>query len=115
MQNCYVVRSEATIPAHLQDRTPHRFSDTRISYRIERPKVLDIDGRVMEASAVEFRTAITPGQLAILCEPTELWTDELSEAERFRSVYDPEIQRGEKDKGAKKIPVLNEKNIESMI
>ncbi len=115
MQNCYVVSSEAAIPAHLKDRTPYRFSDTRISYRIDRQKALDTDGRVMEAGAVEFRAAITPGQLAVLCEPTELWADELSEAERFRSVYDPEIQRGEKDKGTKRVPVLNEKNIESMI
>jgi hypothetical protein len=115
MHNCYVIATEAAMPAHLQDRAPCRFPDTRISYRVDRHKALDSDGRVVEAGAVEFRAGITPGQLAVLCEPTELWAEELSEAERFRSVYDSEIQRGEKGKGSKRVPVLNEKNIQSMI
>jgi hypothetical protein len=114
-QDCFVVSTKANIPGHLQDRHPMRFPDTRISYRIDRDVALDADGRVQVPGSVEFRAVITPGVLSSVCEPNELWSRELSDAERFRTVYDPEIQRGEKDmKGGGKKPILNEANIQSM-
>jgi hypothetical protein len=51
-----------------------------------------------------------------VCDPNELWSPDLDQAERFRCVYDPEIQRGQKEsKSGKLTPALNKDNIDSMI
>jgi len=68
------------------------------------------------AGAIEFQTQITPGQLTDICDPFEIYTPDLTQTTRFRSVYDPEIQRGEKEvKGGHRVPYLNDSNIESMV
>ena len=114
--NCYVIDSKANSPVHLKDRRGEVFEDTSILFRFPEDECLDPDGRVKMPGAVEFRTSIGPSALAIVCDPTEMWREDLHEAERFRAVYDPQIQRGEKEaKGGKPTPILKEENIKSMI
>jgi hypothetical protein len=115
-QDCYIVTSESQIPLHLRDRRPEVFPNTSIAFRQPESETLDDDGRVEVPNAIEMRTFITPGALAALCEPNELWTPELAEVTRFRAVYDPQIQRGEKEtKSGVKTPILKEDNVASMM
>jgi hypothetical protein len=112
---CYVVATENEIPIHLKDRSPFVLKDTEIALRFPRGEVFGSGGRVKMVGAIEFQTKITPGTLSNICDPNELYTQEMEDTHRFRCVYDPELQRGLKEtpKGPKED--LREKQIESMM
>ncbi len=115
-QDCYIVDSATEIPLHLQGRRPEIFPNTSIAFRQPEHETLGEGGRVEMPNAIEMRTFITPGSLSALCEPSELWAPELAEVTRFRTVYDPQIQRGEKaTKSGTKTPILKEENVASMM
>jgi len=114
--SCYIIQSEDNLPSHLRDRNPFRLAKVDVLFRRPRAEAIASDGRVLMAGAIEFQTQITPGQLTDICDPFEIYKPDLIQTTRFRSVYDPEIQRGEKEiKGGQKVPYLNDSNIESMV
>lgn len=115
-QDCFVVENESKIPVHLNERRSEVFQNTSIAFRHPELETLGQDGRIEKPNGVEMRTFITPGMLDFFCEPNEMWAPGLAEVNRFRSVYDPEIQRGQKEtKGGSKTPILKEDNVASMI
>ncbi len=65
--------------------------------------------------AVEFQASITPGMLADYCDPDELYNPSLPMTHRFRSVYDPEIQRGVKEGKAGPKESLHQSQVDSMM
>lgn len=112
----YVVESEDQLPRHLKDRSPYRKGRTDMMLRAKRDEAIAEDGRVLMAGAIEFQTQITPNQLADVCDPAELYNRDLIQTSRFRSVYDPEIQRGEKEgRGGTRVEFLKEKQVEEMM
>lgn len=117
MSKCsYVVETVEDIPKHLNDFKPEILKNTQAMPRRPETELLEADGRVKIPGSFEFRTSVRPGFLLDVCDPEELYKPELCDTTRFRTVYDPRIQRGVKEsKGGKIIPVLNEKNIESML
>ena len=115
---CYFATATESMPVHLRGRSPYRLSNVTVLFRVPRDQCLGEGGRLRMASAVEFQTQITPGQLADVCDPNENYEPGRSfQATRFRCVYDPDIQRGEKETkgGRHKKPILVEKNIEGMM
>ncbi|MDI6773337.1 MAG: DNA sulfur modification protein DndB [bacterium] len=111
----YVVETEDQIPPHLRDRAPLTFANTEAVFRFDEKDLLDENGRVRMAGALEFQTQITPGFLTDLCDPEEIYKPEMRLTHRVRCVYDPEIQRGikETERGAKEF--LRPGQIESMM
>ena len=79
-------------------------------------EICDADGRIKFAGVIEFQASITPGQLTDYCDPDELHNPSLRTTHRFRSVYDPEIQRGVKEtKSAGPKESLRESQVVSMM
>lgn len=116
-KTAYIVADADAIPIHLRGRSPYRLSNVAALFREPRSKCLGPDGRLLMASAIEFQTQITPGQLADVCDPVETYEPGRSpQTTRFRCVCDPEIQRGEKEaKGGRRQQILVEKNVEGMM
>ena len=112
----YIVDFEEQIPVHLRNRAPFKLPNTEMILRMPRDQVADkADNHVLMAGAIEFQTQITPGILTDVCDPNENYDPTLRTTHRFRSVYDPEIQRGIKeDKGSAK-EFLRHPEIESMM
>lgn len=111
----YFVQSADQIPLHLKDRVPFTLSNTEAIFRWPETDVVGPDGRVLMVGAIEFQTQITPGMLTDLCDPEELYKPEMRDTHRFRSVYDPEIQRGVKETGGGPREFLRPSQIESMM
>lgn len=111
----FVVDSGSNIPLHLHDRAPFVLPNTEAIFRNPEKNVLEEDGKVLMAGAIEFQTQITPGRLTDVCDPDELYRPELRATHRFRSVYDPEIQRGIKETGGGPKEFLRPSQIEAMV
>ena len=113
----YIVDDEDKLPLHLKHRTPS-FALQNVTIVFKQP-VEQIcpagDGKVQMAGAVEFQASITPGLLADYCDPGEIYSSALRATHRFRSVYDPEIQRGVKESKGEQKEFLREAQIESMM
>jgi hypothetical protein len=113
----YIVDDTDKLPVHLKHRSPS-FSLTNVSAVFKRPleEIVDPDGRVKYSGVIEFQGSIAPGQLTDYCDPDELYNAALRTTHRFRSVYDPEIQRGVKEtKSAGPKESLREAQVESMM
>lgn len=110
----YIVETPDDLPLHLRDRAPFTLMNTEIIFRLPSAKVVGESDDVLMAGAIEFQTQITPGLLTDLCDPDELFSPEMHSTHRFRSVYDPNIQRGIKEtkKGPKEF--LRQAQIEDM-
>ena len=67
------------------------------------------------AGAIEFMSQVTPDLLEAYCDPDELYNPTNCTTSRFRTVYDPEIQRGAKDTKTGPKEFLREAQIESMM
>lgn len=111
----YFVQSADQIPLHLKDRAPFALSNTEAIFRWPEKEVVGPDARVLMAGAIELQTQITPGMLTDLCDPEELYKPEMRDTYRFRSVYDPEIQRGVKETSSGLREFLRPSQIESMM
>lgn len=111
----YFIQTTDQLPLHLKDRVPFILANTEALLRKPEGEVVGPDGRVLMAGAVEFQTQITPGILTDLCDPDEIFTAELTMTHRFRSVYDPAIQRGIKDTSSGPKEFLRPSQIESMM
>ena len=66
------------------------------------------------AGAIEFQTQITPSLLTDLCDPDEIFNPDMQSTHRFRSVYDPNIQRVIKDTKSGPREFLRKSQIEEM-
>jgi len=113
----YIVDDADKLPLHLRHRSAS-FTIDNISPVYKRPleQICDPDGRVKFAGVVEFQTSIAPGLLTDYCDPGEIYNPTLRTTHRFRSVYDPEIQRGVKETKSGEIKeFLRESQIESMM
>lgn len=110
----YVIETADKTPLHLRDRAPFVLPNTEAIFRFPEKDVIESDGRVLMAGAIEFQSQITPGVLTDVCDPDELYKPEMRATHRVRSVYDPEIQRGVKEttSGAKEF--LRPSQIEAM-
>src|SRR5262249_20884604 len=118
IQSGYVLDSLEQAPAHLRERSsPFAIPKTEILVRRAESEVIDpATGLVLVSGAIECQTQITPRWLADVCDPDELYTPDLRQTYRFRSVYDPEIQRGLKgpEEGARH-EFLREAQIKDMM
>lgn len=110
----YIVETMEDLPIHLRDRAPFILRNTEVIFRHPSDKVLGSNKDVIMAGAIEFQTQITPGLLTDLCDPDELFTPEMRSTHRFRSVYDPDIQRGIKDTKSGPREFLRKSQIEEM-
>jgi len=111
----FVVRWDSEIPAHLNSYRPFFLDETDIIFRHPPPDVLAEDGRVLVPGAIEFQTQIDAGLLTDICDPNEFYKPELRSTQRFRCVYDPEIQRGAKETKSGRMEFLREKQIQAMM
>jgi hypothetical protein len=112
-RNAVDLQHENEIPLHLRDRAPFTLPNTEILIRYSEADVIGEGGHVRMAGAIEFQTQITPGRLADVCDPEEIYKPEMRLTHRFRCVYDPEIQRGVKEPGGPK-EFLRPSQIEAM-
>jgi hypothetical protein len=113
----YIVEDDNQMPVHLKHRSPS-FTLDNVTAIFKKP--LDqicptSEGRVQWAGAIEFQASIIPGMLADYCDPDELYNSSLPMTHRFRSVYDPEIQRGVKEGKAGPKESLHQAQIDSMM
>src|SRR5207244_5327905 len=111
----YLIQSIDQLPLHLKDRAPFILSNTEALLRRPEAEVIASDGRVVMDGAIEFQTQITPGILTDICDPEEMFSPDLAMTHRFRSVYDPAIQRGVKDTSSGLKEFLRPTQIESMM
>ena len=110
----FVVPTTNEIPRHLIQRQPIVLAKTEIILRAAPGDVIAEDGRVLMAGAIEFQTQIVPGRLTDLCDPDEIYKPDMRTTTRFRSVYDPEIQRGLKETKSGPKEFLRDQEVESM-
>jgi hypothetical protein len=111
----YFIPSVDHLPLHLKDRVPFILPNTEALLRKPESEVVAGDGRVVMAGAIEFQTQISPGILTDICDPAEMFTVDLTMTHRFRSVYDPAIQRGVKDTSSGPKEYLRPSQIEAMM
>jgi hypothetical protein len=111
----FVVRWDTEIPPDLNSGRPFFLDNTDIIFRLSPSDVLAEDGRVLIPGAIEFQTQIRAGLLTDVCDPNELYKPELRSTQRFRCVYDPDIQRGVKETKAGSKEFLREKQIAAMM
>lgn len=115
----YVVKDKGETPLHLRGLSPFKLANTEIMFQLPEERVLDEAGRVLLPGAIEFQSRVTPWLLTDICDPHELYRPEHNLTHRFRSVYDPEIQRGVKDtqpeKGQHQRQFLREVQVDSMM
>jgi hypothetical protein len=113
----YILEDEGQIPVHLKHRSPS-FTLNNVTAIFKKPLTQICptpDGRVQWAGAVEFQASVTPGVLADYCDPDEFYNPSLPTTHRFRSVYDPEIQRGVKEGKVGPKESLKQAQIDSMM
>jgi len=110
----YILDDPDNLPLHFQERAPFILKNTEVILRHPQNQVLGGSKEVLMAGALEFQTQITPGLLTDLCDPDELFSPEMRSTHRFRSVYDPNIQRGIKDTKSGPKEFLRKAQIEDM-
>jgi hypothetical protein len=114
--NSYVVKDEEELPPALQ-KMKAAFALKDVDAVLDRPikEICGSDGRVIMAGAIEFVGKITPDELTDYCDPNELYSPDMATTRRFRTVYDPEIQRGVKEAKSGPKEFLRESQIASMM